>query len=138
MCSQPASEGLQRTDQGGACRCQRSGVGKQLDEPFERTGRPALVWLRDVHCGVDLRESGARLGHCGIVEGRVRQRVPQVMYRAPRVLAGDHGRVLAALDHRVAVDVIDDDAVLVLDVDAHVALLMGPASGHGGSTGNSR
>src|SRR5437879_2577476 len=65
-------------------------------------------------------------------------RVLGLAHGAPCVLAGDDGAVLAAIDHLVAVDVVDDTGVLVLYVDAHVTLLMGPAPCDGGSTGKSR
>ena len=65
MSSQPASEGLQRADQGCACRCQRAGVGEQLDEPFERPGRPALVGLWRVHRCIDRREMDTGLARRG-------------------------------------------------------------------------
>ena len=69
-------------DQGRTCRCQRSGVGKQLDEPFERAGRPALVGLRRLYCCVDLCHLGTCLGRRGVVEGGARQCAAEVAYLA--------------------------------------------------------
>ena len=120
--SQPGSKGLQRDDQGGACRCQRSCVDQQLGEPSERVSSPALIWLRCAHCRVELRDLSPRLGRPRSVQGCARQSPPEPVHRLPCLVVGDDAAVQPTVDYLVALDVVDNASSLVLYVDLHVTL----------------
>jgi len=138
MHAQPAREGLQRADEGRACRGQRPRVGQEPDEPAERAGRPGFVRICRVHGRFDFGDLSPGRCRRGSVERQSGQHVPEIAYGAPGVRGGDQRAVLAAVNDLAALDVVDDPAVLASYPDVHGALLVGPPPCQGAGTGNSR